>query len=899
MGLDRRIGIVGQALLPMALGTALVTGIASWVIYQHSAERYSSGSLRELRSTSDERSRAETQLFATARSNLHHLVRLVEYHTADRSSLIQQLQPQGDGSLGLNQDGVVAWVAPQAVDDDLAPVLAIMEEYGPAWGEDLPAVGVACPSRWLVGYGEPLVELVDALLPSDPVLLPQEMALLQQPGDALRWSAPYIEPATERWMITAIQPMMAAGHRAAAMHHVPLAGMLDRVAANDRDGVATAVWGSDGSVVIGSESLAAQLQAQVAASGPESELLALADGGQVAISRLAPTGLIVATVYPADVILGPARAAAAMALVVGVIALLAQILVATIVLKYRVRRPIHRLQAQITLLGAGQRDLRADVRGPQEIRTLARAFNDMADAVSRTEDDLRNAYERLEQRERLYFALFEHAGDAVFLLSEGAIVDCNRRAEVDFAVSRERLIGMKFLDLTQAEQPSGESSEAVFLRHCEQDGLGELFAWQVLGPAGKSFDAEVLIGRVDVPDRALWLVSVRDVTDRNQLEDQVRQAQKMESLGQLAGGIAHDFNNMLGAMVGTSELLSRRLKGEDAKLAERILHTGERAAELTNKLLAFARRGRNLSTPVDVHRLVEDTMAMLERSIDRRIKLESHLDAEHRMVVADGASLQNALLNLGLNARDAMPEGGVLCYRTADCVLEEELTVDVSAPLLPGRYVEILVIDDGVGMPDAVRERAFDPFFTTKPVGKGTGLGLAAVYRTVHDHAGAIAVDTAEGKGATFRMLLPATDEIHSAATRAERTVQSGSGCILVVDDEELLRTTAREMLSALGYTVIEACNGAEGVTQYRAHRTDIDAVMLDMEMPVMRGIDCIRELKAMDPGVQAVLCSGFARDADSKELREAGFRGFLQKPYRLYDLGRVIAEAVVERQGE
>ena len=291
--------------------------------------------------------------------------------------------------------------------------------------------------------------------------------------------------------------------------------------------------------------------------------------------------------------------------------------------------------------------------------------------------------------------------------------------------------------------------------------------------------------------------------------------------------------------------------------------------------------------------MVRDTVAVLEHTIDKRITIRTNLAAPRAVVLGDVAQLQNALLNLALNSRDAMPDGGDLIFSSGERELLADDAARLAIPLPSGRYLELSVSDSGSGIPADVLPRIFDPFFTTKPVGKGTGLGLAAVYRTMQDHGGSVTVETVPGRGTTFRLLL--SQAAADRTVEVPRVVETGKrrGTILVIDDEEFVRATTRGMLESLGYQVEEANGGENGIELYLAHRRHIRAVLLDMEMPRMRGIDCLRKLRELDPEVVAVLCSGFARDLTWDQLKAEGFRAQLVKPYRLNELARTLDEVI------
>ncbi|HEX3593931.1 MAG TPA: response regulator [Polyangiaceae bacterium] len=383
----------------------------------------------------------------------------------------------------------------------------------------------------------------------------------------------------------------------------------------------------------------------------------------------------------------------------------------------------------------------------------------------------------------------------------------------------------------------------------------------------------------------------QDVTRRRELESALRQSHKMQAVGQLAGGVAHDFNNMLTAILAAGEQL-RSQPGDDdhRELCELIVTAAERAAQLTHKLLAFSRKGKLLNAPVDVHGIIREVTALLQRSIDRRVGVFTELAASPMTVIGDAGELQNAILNLGINARDAMPNGGELRISGDVQELDDAACATIPFDVAPGRYACISVRDTGNGIPAENLPRVFEPFFTTKPVGQGTGLGLAAVYGTAVEHGGAVTVYSDVGRGTVFNLYLPLSDSVppvKPAVSNAPR----GYGLVLVVDDEPLVLSVGKRLLESLGYEVVAAKDGAAGVRAFREFHTSLVAVLCDLVMPVLSGGDASAEMRRIDPAVPIVICSGFPRDDRAGDLPAA--QPFLGKPFRLADLASVLSRVV------
>jgi len=294
---------------------------------------------------------------------------------------------------------------------------------------------------------------------------------------------------------------------------------------------------------------------------------------------------------------------------------------------------------------------------------------------------------------------------------------------------------------------------------------------------------------------------------------------------------------------------------------------------------------------VDLHQSIHDVVALLQHSIDKRVEIKLHLEANPSTVLGDPAQLQNALLNLALNARDAMPEGGVLTFSTRTVMFEESLAGE---DLVPGRYVHISVTDTGIGMDEGTKRRMFEPFFTTKEVGKGTGLGLASVYGTVKNHRGGVRVYSEPGRGSSFHLYLPAYEEAPGAADPDCRAASvTGHGRILIVDDEAIILDLGGDLLRDLGYEVTACGDPAEALDLYRREWRNIDLVLLDMVMPKLGGKELFSAMKAVNPRIRALLSSGYSINGEAQGILDLGVQAFVQKPFDRVELSRKVAEAL------
>ncbi len=393
------------------------------------------------------------------------------------------------------------------------------------------------------------------------------------------------------------------------------------------------------------------------------------------------------------------------------------------------------------------------------------------------------------------------------------------------------------------------------------------------------------------------LTVLRDITEwklaqqeRERMQEQLQHAQRLDSLGSLAGGVAHDFNNMLGGIMGFAEMLQ---DGEQDPTRKRylqsILKAASRSSDLTRKLLAFGRKGKNLVEATDLGAIVKECLVIIHPSMDPNLKVSVSME-DCPSIDADPAQIQQVILNLCINALEATPGPGVLRISSRSHCLEEAAAAELMLP--PGRYVEIQVADTGMGMTDEVKQRIFEPFFTTKDRdGKsGTGLGLSTVYGIVHSHGGCIEVDSAPGKGTRFRVLFPEGKlPLSKAGSRPGRT--RGQGQVLLVEDEDLLREAATSALQSLGYSVLAARNGAEGVECFREHHTTLFAVLLDLKMPIMGGRASFQQMQQIDPEVPVLVCTGFGENEEVQELRSLGAIGMLSKPYRIAELASALGK--------
>ena len=389
------------------------------------------------------------------------------------------------------------------------------------------------------------------------------------------------------------------------------------------------------------------------------------------------------------------------------------------------------------------------------------------------------------------------------------------------------------------------------------------------------------------------IIVFRDITAEYEVQKRLKHSQRMDAIGQLAGGVAHDFNNMLGGIIGFSELLAKKVTNdsEASTYVQMILDTSDKAASLTRKLLTFAKKNNIPSTSVDIHALITSSAELLQRTIDRRISISTSLQANNFFVVGDPSQLQNVFINIGINAAHAIEGEGTISISTYDITLGSGSLNKYTTKLTPGEYIEIKITDNGCGIALSDLPRIFEPFFTTRENGKGTGLGLSAVYGSIKQHKGDISVSSTLGEGTTFTLTLPASNYAADSDQTSVITEKRGSGHILIVDDEEIMRITAKQILENAGFKATYAANGREALSLFNDTSTHYDLIILDMIMPEMNGKDCFREIRKLSSEIPVILASGFSQGNDIREMKKDGTVSFISKPFRGQELIQAIHE--------
>jgi two-component system, cell cycle sensor histidine kinase and response regulator CckA len=487
------------------------------------------------------------------------------------------------------------------------------------------------------------------------------------------------------------------------------------------------------------------------------------------------------------------------------------------------------------------------------------------------------------------------AMDAIITINEQQqIVLFNQAAERMFRYeatevlgeSLDRLIPVKYRDT------HGKHIDEFGRTQVTQRQMGQIRPLSGLRSNGEEFPIEASISQIKADGQRLFTVIIRDITEKKRLESQLLRSQRMESIGTLAGGIAHDLNNVLSPILTATELLQMRTADEGMLRLLNIIQTNaQRGGEMIRQVLSFARGMEGDYSQLQPNHLIREIVKILSDIFPKNIEISFSINPNLWYVHGDATQLHQVLMNLCVNARDAMPEGGKLRIEAENIEVDEHYArMNVEAK--PGRYVRLLVQDNGSGIPAEILDKIFDPFFTTKKPGQGTGLGLSTVAGILRSHGGFVNVYSEVEKGTHFTIYLPASENQHAAPPQIARVdLPTGQGeTILVVDDEQSIREVARETLLTFGYNVITANDGTDALAQFATHRHEIKLVITDMMMPFMDGAATIRALRKLDPEVRVIATSGLKANSRHDEVSQLGVNSFLAKPYTAEMLIRTIA---------
>lgn len=509
--------------------------------------------------------------------------------------------------------------------------------------------------------------------------------------------------------------------------------------------------------------------------------------------------------------------------------------------------------------------------------------------------DIKRAEEALKESEEKYRLLVENASDAIFIAQDEVIKFPNPKTEEMIGYTKEELATVPFDDLIHPEDRTMVLE--MHRKRLQREKVPSSYSFRLRRKSGDEIWVNLNTVVTIWEGRPAILNFLRDTTEQRRLESQLHHAQRMEALGTLASGIAHDFNNLLMGIQGNASLmlLDKDTANPDyggLKNIERYVQDG---ADLTKQLLGFARGGRYNVKPTDLNTIVRRSSDMFGKT-KKEITIRTNYQQDIWASDVDQAQIEQVLLNLYVNAWQAMPAGGELYLETQNVTLDEDYVKPFN--MSPGRFVKIAITDTGVGMDKKTRQRIFEPFFTTKEMGRGTGLGLASVHGIIKNHAGIINVYSEKGEGTTFTMYLPATEKKPMEGKELSEEIQKGRETILLVDDEDMILTVGRKLLKSLGYTVITARSGKEAIETLKTNlqSSPPDLVILDMIMPHMGGGETYDRIKEIHPAIKVLLSSGYSINGQAEEILKRGCNGFIQKPFTMRELSQSIRE-IVEKE--
>jgi PAS domain S-box-containing protein len=522
--------------------------------------------------------------------------------------------------------------------------------------------------------------------------------------------------------------------------------------------------------------------------------------------------------------------------------------------------------------------------------------------VGRDITDRKKAEDALLESEKMYKTLVEQSADPVYVVQNGRLVFVNRAWEELFGYTIAEATADGFPIVSVVAPDHRQLVEERLRRYATGDTVSPRYEMRGMRRDGSLVDLDVSIAKIDWKGRPAIQGVYRDITERHREEQTKLHLQKTESLGILAGGIAHDFNNLLQGMLGQTSLALTRIPN-DSKAYDNVAkaqQAAQRAAELTRQLLAYSGKGRFNVRPLDLNVLIRENLRFFELAIPKGVTLEEDLANDLPLIEADGGQIQQVVMNLIINASEAVGEHtGRIRLRTSVQTIAPgaiDQWARATGTLTPGEFVLLEVTDNGVGMPAETLGKIFDPFFTTKVTGRG--LGLSAVIGIVKGHHGGLRVESEYGRGTSFKLLFPATErksEVKEMPMEQARSRQY-KGCILVIDDEDSVREVVQDMLEDAGIRTLVASNGEQGVQLYKASRTEIQLVLLDLSMPGIGGKQAFRLLKEINPDVRVVLSSGYSETEVTDDLRGLGLAGFIQKPYHYEALKEIMSSFLPQK---
>jgi PAS domain S-box-containing protein len=499
---------------------------------------------------------------------------------------------------------------------------------------------------------------------------------------------------------------------------------------------------------------------------------------------------------------------------------------------------------------------------------------------SQLEELVQERTKELSISEKWHKAIFDNATDGVIVQDRnGAIVNVNKKACEIHGFERDSLIGVN-IELLEAR---GDKTQIDERRERILHGDSIIYETEHYRREGEKVDLEVSAKAIEIGGELFIQSFFRDITEKKRIQEQLMHSQKMDSVGALAGGIAHNFNNILTTILGYSELLLEFSEmDETSKLRVRNIESSARkAGVMVSKLLSFARRETHEIVPLNLHDVINDSVRLFEGVLDKRIGIKMELTSTLQNMEGDPNQIEQILMNLMVNARDAMPDGGLITIRTETTDVEKD-RYEAPAYIIPGKYIVLIVSDTGSGIPKQLTSKIFDPFFTTKEKGKGTGLGLATVYGIVKDHNGYVSVESEPGKGSTFSVYFPASGKIIRGIEKPGIVSIKGYESIMVVDDDVDVLNFVKEILENHGYQIMPMSNSLNAIDMFKTNFETIQLVITDIMMPLMEGPELIKTLKQIKPGIKVIGISGYSDTSVSKDKM---VDAFIRKPFQSMEL--------------
>jgi PAS domain S-box-containing protein len=553
-----------------------------------------------------------------------------------------------------------------------------------------------------------------------------------------------------------------------------------------------------------------------------------------------------------------------------------------VLMRHYIIEPLESLTNTVKEIDSENLSSRVKIYRKDEIGTLAASFNQMA-------DNLEKSHMVLQESENKYRSMMEAMNDAVYICSPDYKIEYMNPAMIK-KTGRDAIGELCFKAIFDLDEKCP---------WCRYDEIqqGKSLAFDIVSPQGNQFYHASSAAIVHSDGAISILAVLRDTSEIRNLEAQLMQAQKMESIGTLAGGVAHDFNNILSAILGYTEIALLDIPSDSAleKNLNKVLQAGERARDLVKQILTFSRKSEEEKKPVQVHLIVNEVLKFLRSSLPSTIQIHQQIEIGNDTVLADSTQIHQILMNLCTNASHAMMEkGGILRVSLENMELDSDFTAQYP-DMKPGSYLKLTVSDTGHGMSPDVLNRIFEPYFTTKERGSGTGLGMAVVHGIIKSHSGIIKADSEPGKGSTFHIYLPIIDEEEKSEKETDKPLPTGNERILFIDDEDALMDLGKQLLENLGYEVVARTSSVEALELFRTKPDQFDLVITDMTMPNMTGDRLAKELMKINTDIPIILFTGYSNGMSEHKAKEMGIRAFVMKPVTMRDLSIIVRKVLDE----